>query len=83
MLFIHKLQQWVTKNDFVCFSGADVNLADFKGKTPLYICVNNAVVHSCTSAIKKLLSAGAIVDKYVTTSIHTHLRMIKRKGKRY
>jgi hypothetical protein len=45
--------------------GADVNLADFQGKTPLYICVNNAVVHSCRSAIVKLLAAGAIVDKLV------------------
>jgi len=40
-----------------------VNLADFQGKTPLYICVNNAIVHACRSAIVKLLAAGAIVDK--------------------
>ena len=49
----------------VFFLGADVNLADFVGKTPLYICVNNCVVHSYTGkiAVQKLLSAGAIVDK--------------------
>ena len=45
--------------------GADVNLADFFGKTPLYICVNNAIVHtgSCKMAVQKLVSAGAIIDK--------------------
>ena len=43
--------------------GADVNLADFIGKTPLYICVNNAIVHSCKIAIQKLIYGGAIIDK--------------------
>lgn len=49
----------------VLFPGADVNLADYHGKTPLYICVNNAIVHtgSCKLAVQKLIAGGAIVDK--------------------
>lgn len=46
-------------------AGADVNLSDYKGQTPLSVCVNNAIVHSCRTAIQKLLTAGAIVDKLV------------------
>ena len=48
-----------------CLVGADVNLADFLGKTPLYICVNNAIVHSSILAVQKLITGNAIVDKYV------------------
>ena len=50
---------------FSVFLGADVNLADFFGKTPLYICVNNSIVHTaeCKQAVHKLILAGAIVDK--------------------
>ena len=52
------------------FAGADVNLSDFLGKTPLYICVNNSIVHTaeCKMAVQKLIHAGAIVDKYVNQS---------------
>ncbi|CAH1783984.1 unnamed protein product [Owenia fusiformis] len=44
-------------------SGADVNLADNSGRTPLYICVHNAIVHSCNGAVMKLVGRGAIIDK--------------------
>ena len=62
-----------------------MNLADFVGKTPLYICVNNAIVHSCKSAIVKLISGGAIVDKYVrkTTTFTLYIKIpvsIKEKS---
>ena len=44
-------------------TGADVNLADLIGKTPLYIYVNNAIVHSRKIAIQKLIYGGDIIDK--------------------
>ena len=49
----------------VIFLGADVNLADYLGKTPLYICVNNAIVHTSTynMAVHVLIVSGAIIDK--------------------
>ena len=55
---------------FTRIAGADVNLSDFLGKTPLYICVNNSIVHTgeCKMAVQKLIHAGAIVDKYVNQS---------------
>lgn len=55
-------------------TGADINQADKEGQTPLYICVQNAFVHSSYAAVECLLSAGASIDKYVKkycTGIHT------------
>lgn len=44
-------------------TGADINQADKEGQTPLYICVQNAFVHSSYAAVECLLSAGASIDK--------------------
>jgi len=49
---------------FAYILGADVNLADFRGQTPLHMCVGSGMYHQ-PPALLKLLSAGAIVDKYV------------------
>ena len=48
-----------------------MNLSDYLGKTPLYICVNNSIVHTaeCKLAVQKLIHSGAIVDKLVHKSI--------------
>lgn len=56
------------------FAGADVNLSDYVGKTPLYICVNNCIVHSTMGkmSVEKLIGAGAIVDKYVFLVLCIH-----------
>lgn len=51
--------------DFVEFSGADINKSDKENQTPLYICVQNAIVHSSYAAVERLLAAGASVDEWV------------------
>lgn len=44
------------------FSGADINKPDKDLQTPLYICVQNAIVHSSYAAVDRLLAAGASVN---------------------
>ena len=41
--------------------GADINMPDKEGQTPLYICVQNAIVHSSYAAVEELLRAGASI----------------------
>jgi ankyrin repeat protein len=43
--------------------GANINQADKEGQTPLYICVQNAFVHSSYTAVECLLSAGASINR--------------------
>ena len=64
-IYASKVQLLKLKISNIVFIGADVNLADYVGKTPLYICVNNCIVHTYSgkTAVQKLISAGAIVDK--------------------
>ena len=43
--------------------GADLNKSDKEGQTPLYICVQNAIVHSSYATVEMLLAAGAKVHQ--------------------
>jgi len=44
-------------------AGADLNKSDKDGQTPLYICVQNAIVHSSYATVEMLLAAGAKVHQ--------------------
>ena len=54
--------------------GAEVDQPDSDNQTPLFICVQNAIVHSSFATVERLLAAGASVrsvDRFGRVPLHS------------